>query len=252
MIFFGADYDGTLYRERTVSSKDIQAIKRFRSAGNFFAVVTGRPWAAIAGDLQNRQLPYDALICNNGADAYDSEGHPVFRHLIPKETAAAIAGLLEQTKRFYGLSDGPRLFVRYLELASHIYDGLVCSEELLQSMIESGEITALFFNMADEAEMCSLREEIEQQCGGQITFHRSGPCAYDINAKGASKMTGIQELCRLHSFSEVTVIGDGRNDLPMIRAFGGFAMYDGHPEVCSAASRCFESVHDAINWVMNR
>ena len=42
MKVLATDFDGTLFRDRTITPADLNAIRRFRRAGNRFGIVTGR------------------------------------------------------------------------------------------------------------------------------------------------------------------------------------------------------------------
>ena len=37
-----SDYDGTLFRQRTIAAEDVEGVKRWRAAGHKFGVVSGR------------------------------------------------------------------------------------------------------------------------------------------------------------------------------------------------------------------
>lgn len=67
-------------------------------------------------------------------------------------------------------------------------------------------------------------------------WHDGG--AYDITPKGGSKRLGIEKVIRHYGCSreEIAAIGDGFNDIPMIRYAGvGIAMGNGNAKVKEAA-----------------
>ena len=67
-------------------------------------------------------------------------------------------------------------------------------------------------------------------------WHAGG--AYDITPKGGSKQLGIEKVIERYGYSreEIAAIGDGFNDIPMIRYAGmGIAMGNGNDQVKAAA-----------------
>ena len=67
MLVLASDFDGTWKQNGIVSDEDIQAILQFQAAGNQFGIITGRSVGMIRGELEEFKVPFDFLICNNGA-----------------------------------------------------------------------------------------------------------------------------------------------------------------------------------------
>lgn len=75
-------------------------------------------------------------------------------------------------------------------------------------------------------------------------MHFSNICI-DVTAPDVSKAAGMEHLLQLRRWGdaeEVLVIGDDRNDLPMITHFKGYAVANAAPEVRDSASAVFPSV----------
>ena len=68
MKIAACDFDGTLFRDGVVSEADLEAIADWRRSGNAFGIVTGRGRNTLLRDVKRFSIPYDFLICNNGAD----------------------------------------------------------------------------------------------------------------------------------------------------------------------------------------
>lgn len=56
MKILASDYDGTLRTEELVAEKDIEAIARFRKAGNLFGIVTGRSMESLQKEIERNGL----------------------------------------------------------------------------------------------------------------------------------------------------------------------------------------------------
>ena len=74
MKILASDYDGTLRTEELVAEKDIEAIARFRKAGNLFGIVTGRSMESLQKEIERNGFTYDFIITNNGGVIYDGDG----------------------------------------------------------------------------------------------------------------------------------------------------------------------------------
>ena len=82
MKLLATDYDGTLcYGYGDVMPEDLDAIRRWKEAGNLFAVVTGRSGLSIHRELDKYDLNPDFIICNNGG-LYSTETDAVCRRTI--------------------------------------------------------------------------------------------------------------------------------------------------------------------------
>ena len=65
-----SDYDGTLKSSVKDLMLNIEAINKFREKGNLFVIITGRG-KSIREYIEEYNIPYDYLICENGAIIYD-------------------------------------------------------------------------------------------------------------------------------------------------------------------------------------
>ena len=68
MILF-CDFDGTLFRRDIEGEfeRNLEAIQRWRAAGNLFVMTTGRSPSSLGGVLPNYFDYFDYLIGDNGA-----------------------------------------------------------------------------------------------------------------------------------------------------------------------------------------
>ena len=78
MKIAACDFDGTLFRDGVVSEADLEAIADWRRSGNAFGIVTGRGRNTLLRDVKRFSIPYDFLICNNGAMICDEQAQDVY------------------------------------------------------------------------------------------------------------------------------------------------------------------------------
>lgn len=97
-----------------------------------------------------------------------------------------------------------------------------------------------WFQFAIESQDMELVSRMHQEASNwhEVEVSRAAPNQLEINPKGISKASGIAEVCSQLQIgmNEVVAIGDGMNDLAMLRAVGlGIAMENAEEQVKKAA-----------------
>ncbi len=82
MKLLAADYDGTLKLGEEVTSRDIEAIRKWRQKGNLFVIDTGRSMQSILAEVRKYDIPVDYFITNNGGMVFDAKQHELFSSYI--------------------------------------------------------------------------------------------------------------------------------------------------------------------------
>ena len=71
MYVLASDYDGTLKTRIHDLRINIKSLKKFRSLGNKFIIVTGRSFESIKKEIDEFEIPFDYLSCNDGAVSFN-------------------------------------------------------------------------------------------------------------------------------------------------------------------------------------
>ena len=72
MKVLASDFDLTLYvNDLEIVKKNVEVIRRFMKQGNLFGIVTGRNYSGIKVLLNQYNIPYHYLICQDGAKIFD-------------------------------------------------------------------------------------------------------------------------------------------------------------------------------------
>lgn len=239
-----SDYDGTLSMPGVgVSSETIEAIRAWRAAGNAFGIVTGRDHSLIRMETDAHAIPVDFLICANGASLHDAAGRSVARTLLPHEATAELlrsrhirnyrGGMLFfTTTKAYVYRHRDDAPASYLTVLQHPEDALIL-DDVVQMGLE-------FSSQKETLDMlAAIEEDFPSMFSGNINRG-----FLDLNAHGVSKCAGIDALLRIKEWTdaEVFVIGDDRNDLPMIEAYGGYTVETAKPFMHDAAHGIYSSV----------
>jgi HAD superfamily hydrolase (TIGR01484 family) len=226
-----------------------EAIDRAVDAGTHVVLATGRSTSGITGVHDHLELPRDAggrvfSVASNGSVTF---GYP------PVEVL---------TTGTFDASDVVR------QLLEHVPDALVAVEEIgvgyrVNRHFPEGEITGQFTLQsvddlvaepvtrviirdphASEEDFVELAERVGLQ---SINYYIGWTAWLDLAPAGVSKASGLATICERLGVDagDVLAIGDGRNDVEMLRWAGrGVAMGQAPLEVQEAADDVTATVQD--------
>lgn len=228
MILF-CDFDGTLHRAGMDDEFDqnLDAIKRWREAGNIFVLITGRGLASVKRGFPQFAEYTDYLICDNGSVCYGKNG-ALFEYCFGREVVDKVVSYVQSLPEgkeveYICYSDGEefseakdkqtklRLCTRENDLADKIWKKL---EEHFQGL--SG---------------------VRFYPGHNIIPPRTPFIKYehhslvDVAPEGAGKEKALGRLAALFPDEPYYVVGDGFNDYDMLAAYNGFVMDSARPEM---------------------
>lgn len=240
MKIIASDYDGTI-NCGGVSRADVDAIAKFRSAGNKFGVNTGRDLEMASWILYDMKGQLDFLICCTGAVILDGEGNVIYEKRQKIDHARHKILIDEARKYDYGnFTVSDRLTRVYIDRNGKIPSQL----ELLSDFTQ----TNLWF--ADDKKCIEYFNYLEENHADYIRAFRNGG-AIDIPPLGSSKPTGIVEYAKMFdNVDEIYTVGDNLNDIPMLEAFCSFAVSNAQPEVKAIANHQCDRVADMIEFIL--
>lgn len=244
-----SDYDGTLLSLGSVSVENIAAISAWRKSGNVFGIATGRDLSLVMHDINQWRIPFDFLVCMNGAILYDSELRVLQRKNIPdgliKDILLHPAALVSM--HYQLCSDGmSKLFIRsaasWFRGISASFSEISFKDSLLQSNIQ--QISLAY---ETEAEYSKCADALLTDFKDKVSLNLNNYCI-DINSPGVNKLAGILELLAIKGWPSegLLAIGDAENDLSMIRHFKGFSVFNAHTKVVSEAAAVYDSVGNML------
>ncbi len=251
MKIAASDYDGTLFRNDTITAADAQSVQRWREAGHKFGVVTGRDYGMLAPQLEHYGIGYDYAVCNNGAIICQSDGTPLWEGRIEPRILKAISEIPEVRRSFhFAFSAATQTYL------CHEFEGSWIAREGRQwdfpvIDIEEKDILSLpqihQFSLGYETPEESLAaSRVVNDLYGDHVHAYPNRCSLDITPHGISKSEGIEHLMELMKWNpattEVYCIGDEINDLPMIKAYNGFTVDTARDEIKAQASQAYASV----------
>lgn len=243
-IFF--DIDGTLrdFTEKGIRPGTYQAIALAKSKGIRCFIATGRHLLEIQEEHLLDQLVFDGYVLLNGSLCLDHRLSCLYANPIPVSQVQAMLALKEEFGFALLLMEKDAIYVSHItSLLKTLQAQIGTAVPPVEPHMERG-LTHPIYQMVPFSHDLTpdfLATRLPQ-CG--ITRWHSGG-AFDITPKDDSKQSGIQKIMEHYGYAreEIAAIGDGYNDIPMIRFAGiGIAMGNGNEQVKAAADFITDSI----------
>ncbi len=256
---FVSDLDGTiLTKEKKISPKTMEALRRFVDAGNRFAICTGR-------DINSGRAVYDGLGLNlpgsfvmayNGGQIYDvDKDETIYRVGIEQDLIREIFELAKKHDIYvhtyndeYILSPfgGECLDFYRIVIKTPVKDGA----DALDYM-DVPPCKVICIELHDHEKQERFRMAAEDAFGDRLKLMYSNPYYLELIPKQSGKGEAMIRLCEHLGIPVRNSIaaGDGDNDISMIQAAGlGIAMINAPDSVKSAADVIteYDNDHDGL------
>jgi HAD superfamily hydrolase (TIGR01484 family) len=214
------DLDGTLLNEESqISEETAYWLGRAQEAGFHVCFATGRGQKSSYPFMQQLNLP-GPFVFVNGSEIWLTKDQLHLRHTMPVEDV---------------------LTLREMAIAEGIWYWAYCTDGVYNinnwhPNPHATEWLKFGFNSYDLGILARLNAKAEQM--GRFEITNSDVDNLELNPKGISKATGLQEVCKLLGITmdQIVAFGDSRNDLKMIQAAGlGVAMGNAQDVVKQAA-----------------
>lgn len=269
MALLVIDLDGTLLtREGGISPRNRDALDRARQAGFEVILATGRSWKESRRAIEaSGPHASEALAIGAGGSAIHeaTSGRTVHREVLDAAIVADLAAmLLEHGHRAMLLKDHSDCDHDYCLVGDHALDeasrwwleahGLTSVEVACPAEAHRRELTGRTLRVGSVApaeRLARCADEVLERHGDRVHAQRWGAQTatevvgstthlLEIFARGVDKWTAVERICAWRGVdpARVVAIGDGLNDVGMIRGAGlGIAMGNALPEVREVADR---------------
>ncbi|QBQ07245.1 HAD superfamily hydrolase [Spiroplasma gladiatoris] len=229
MKWWFSDYDGTinLNHNDSIDPKDLNFINRWIKQGNTFAIATGRMVGEIQDILKKAKVPYNYIICNNGAMVYEKEKGIIAKTPIPFEYRKNISEIFKELRNNFIL--GYCLLDQRMSY-SKIYTKEVEENPFLikyapkknnfeqgqKDILENPDLNLLYIYI-NQSEARDVKKMLQEKFKG-LKVVRTHANVIEVMHKEVSKAHGILEIQKLKHFEldDVITSGDGENDIEML------------------------------------
>lgn len=190
-----SDFDGTLYDSNF--GKNIEKIREFCKENNIFVVATGRTYESILEMMKSYNIPFDFLICSDGACIYNNNNDCIYSSYMPCNLKVDVLKFLD----IYNIKE-----LKYDNNLSICQDQKLVSRILLK---------------------CEDRN-LERKISDELNLHFESINSYlsenwlNISYKKNTKLSAIKYLERYLKGYKIYTIGNDINDVQMIEYYDGY------------------------------
>lgn len=258
-----SDLDDTLLNsDKTISEKNIEAIRTMVKKGHGFVLCTGRPLYStmvLAREYGFVGEGYYVASFNGGQIIDTRDMSEIYHEGITKE----VVRLLFDEAKAWGLhaqtySDECVLveedsdYIKWYTSRIKMPYKVVCD---VTKELKTNPFKCIVAHMTDHPKLEKFRDEIGPRLSAVTDNIFSNPVLLEFGSINASKGIAVKVLCEKLGvdIKDSIAVGDEENDLAMIEAAGtGIGMVNGVPKVLKAADVITrnDNNHDAIKEII--
>ena len=222
MKVLASDFDLTLYvDDLEIVKKNVMAIRYFIKNGNLFGIITGRNYSDIKVLLNQYDIPYHYLICQDGAKLFDSMDYCFSTVSLSREDIVRIVPVLEEYHFDYYLDDG------YNETTN---------------MDDCVKVVGVIGNRREEAQKV-VDILIKEGFYAYLSMYYINILDSSVNKKNALEKLLVHADCYKE---DLYVIGDSVNDLEMLTSFQGAIMKNHSKELDHLGKKSYNTLYEYI------
>ncbi len=246
------DVDGTLIGSGSrIHPRVLAALDRARAAGLHLGICTGRPLYSLARDYAKLISSSEPHIFQNGAHVCKPDGETIFQSTLPPVAYVALVEAARRERFALEVYTASTCFVEIQSKESLEHQALIQLNVTQQDLL-SIEEPIIRVQWVLPFELSSKAVAITQTIAG-VQFSSTGTpdlpthVYTSVTRLGTSKLEGAQALAAYYGLDlrEVMMVGDGENDLEVLRGVGhGVAMGNAPQIVKDAAQTVVGNVDD--------
>jgi len=227
MKILASDFDDTIYflENKEVTKSNIAAIKNFIMKGNIFCVITGRNYSDLKILLNENNISYSYLVCEDGAKIFNNMDYCLDTVLLKRQEIEKIIPILEENNCDYYLDDGYNKTTNY------------------------DDCVKIVVNCQDEKEKEKIMKIIKEKSNVNIYASRTH---INIINESVNKEKALKRLFNIEKldFDFLHVIGDNDNDYEMLKTFRGAVIKKHNPKLNNLNKKEYETLKDYIEELM--
>ena len=249
MKLFVSDYDMTIYIHEKIDNSVFDAVKKWREAGNIFAIATGRNKFSIFEHIDRHGLEFDYLIANNGALVFNEKREMIFKDTIDDDISYEVIKFLHDD------------FEGTVEIANDEYIISVISKDgkdILPFRVDKKININEIYNIKNIIQINKMTADSKstENVANTINDKFDKVIAYanirtvDIVKNNVNKVNGIMFIENLiqsnKKIEKILVTGDSNNDIEMIKKYDGYVQINARENVKSITNKYFNIISDII------
>ena len=222
MKVIASDFDNTLYvKEEKGLKENIEAVRNFISKGNIFIIITGRSFTNIKKVLNEYDIPYSYLVCQDGANLFDKDDNCMKRNALDFEKAQKIQNYLIEQNLEYSF------------------------ESAFNDQDTIDHATKITISVNNKEEALKKTEEIKKIVD---VYAYVSSKHINIIDNYVNKCNALKYLTENYYISnDITVLGDDINDYEMLERYNGLIMKNHHKILDQLNKKTINSVSEYLN-----
>lgn len=229
------DLDGTVLNSRKgISKENKEAIKRLVENNVKVVISTGRMFNDASYFAKSLNLDYP-IIASNGSIVKRINGEYIYKSPIEKNVIRKVMNILRKYNVNFNIHTEKNIYCSKMlsKYALNIYmlkqlkfKGIEVNtfyykeDSKWNEFIENHQVLKCLAYSHNELNIDKVISELKNI--KEINIFKAGKCAVEINSCNSSKGIGINKIMELYGIGkeEVVCIGDGENDISMMREVG--------------------------------
>ena len=239
------DLDGTLTnRDKVITPRTKEALMKAQEAGKIVVLASGRPTAGVeplAKELDLARFGSYILSYNGGMITNCKTGEVIFSSLLPVESNKKIMDLAKEYGVDFLTCEGEEIITNNDQCVCAHKESKINHLPLRQvdNMEEHVNFPVAKFLLLDDGDyLATIEPKVKASMGKNFAVYRSEPYFLELVPPGIDKARSLAVLLEKLNMKkeEMVAIGDGYNDLSMIKFAGlGVAMGNAQEPVKKAA-----------------
>ena len=227
------DVDGTFWQHSDTDfvqyKRNIEAVKRFRAAGNIFGFATGRGRPSMLRNFPDYIENADYLVVDNGSFAVDVKKDKLIGEIVfePSE----LKRIIDIATSFY---PDNRMAISYHGYTQEYCFPIAPIGKVRLWLLSGSLIDPLINKISSELGSDKIKMHHERHAvKSSLSWVGSEYSAFiNVMPFESGKEEAISRLVKSEKLQgETIVLGDDLNDIAMIKRFNGYAMRDSHPKL---------------------
>lgn len=239
-----SDYDNTFYLNDEDIEKNKKAVEEFRKKGNIFVIATGRSYVDIKSKIDLYNIEYDYLIINHGATIIGKNEEILFNYTINNN-------LISELKKDLEIEKYKIKYLNYKPEKSQNNIYFCCKALESRLDFENDNLTKIAVKYDEFVDVGKINRKISEKYSDVNSYHVSKNMI-EIISKDINKSKAIKLLADYYNLNNQSIytIGDGYNDISMVKDYNGYAMKNSVQELKDVSIKIVESVFELINEII--
>lgn len=227
-----SDYDDTFYLNNVDIEENKKWVDNFRKKGNLFIIATGRGYIDFKEALTTYNFNYDYIILNHGTTIIDKNKNILMNYSIEQDIILKMITALKPKNRIL-----------------YFYDDLTESTEY----IENKKVLKINLRYDSKDMALETAEMLNNKYGEYVKAYPVPINDVEIISSVTNKAKAIYFIANKEQTANdnIYTIGNGHNDIEMIKEFKGYCMTKSASDLKKEATCEFASVSELIKKIIH-